>query len=176
LTATAGNAQVALAWNASAGATSYNVLRGTASGGPYGTTVATGVTTTNRTDTTVTNGTTYFYVVQAVNASGTSGNSSQVSATPTAGGSNPCAGLCTTPTVFTGPNFQSGNLTTAARCFETTANLNGGNCSNMTGRTLTVNAGAAQSCNGWALPAKRNNGYCIQVTAGGVDWASFATW
>jgi hypothetical protein len=23
---------------------------------------------------------------------------------------------------------------------------------------------------------KINNGYCIQVTAGGVDWASFATW
>jgi hypothetical protein len=78
--------------------------------------------------------------------------------------------------VFAGPNFQSNNLGTAARCFETTANLSGGNCSNMTGRTLTINAGTAQNCGGWTLPAKRNNGYCIQVTAGGVDWASFATW
>ena len=35
LTPTAGNAQVALTWNASSGATSYNVKRSTTSGGPY---------------------------------------------------------------------------------------------------------------------------------------------
>src|SRR5580704_18520896 len=33
--ATAGNAQVAIAWTASAGATSYHVKRGTASAGPF---------------------------------------------------------------------------------------------------------------------------------------------
>ncbi len=32
------------------------------------------------------------------------------------------------------------------------------------------------NCNGWTMPAKRNGGYCIQVTAGTPDWASFATW
>jgi endo-1,4-beta-D-glucanase Y len=175
LVATPGNQQVALTWSASTGATSYTVLRATVSGGPY-TSVQTGVTATNFTNTSLTNGTTYFYVVRAVNASGTSGNSNQASATPTAGGSTPCAGLCTTPTVFTSSNFQSGNLGPSARCFETTANLNGGNCSNMSSRTLTINAGAAQSCNGFAYPAKRNNGYCIQVTAGSPDWASFSTW
>jgi len=37
---------------------------------------------TSFTDTGLTNGTTYFYVVAAVNASGASGNSSEVSATP----------------------------------------------------------------------------------------------
>jgi hypothetical protein len=45
----------------------------------------------------------------------------------------------------------------------------------MTGRTLSVN-GTAANCTGWSLPAKVNNGYCIQVTAGGLDYASFATW
>ena len=174
LTATAGNAQVALGWTASAGATSYNVLRSTTSGSGYAS-VATGITTTSFTNTGLTNGTTYFFVVQAVNAVGTSANSAQASATPTAGGSGPCASFCTNPTIYSTANFQSGNLTTAARCFQTTANLAGGNCSNMTGRTLSVN-GTAANCNGWSLPAKVNNGYCIQVTAGGVDWASFATW
>ena len=175
LTATAGNAQVALAWTASSGATSYTVLRATVSGGPY-TSVATGLTTTSFTNTGLSNGTTYFFVVRAVNSAGTSGNSNQASATPSAGGSTPCAGLCTGPTVFSTSNFQSGNLGTAARCFETTASLSaGGNCSNMMSRTLNINAGAAQNCTGWTLPAKRNNGYCIQI-AGAPDYASFATW
>ncbi len=83
LTATAGNAQVSLSWTASSGATSYNVKRATVSGGPY-TTIATGVTATSYTNTGLANGTTYFYVVSAVNASGESANSNQASATPTA--------------------------------------------------------------------------------------------
>jgi endo-1,4-beta-D-glucanase Y/fibronectin type 3 domain-containing protein len=173
LVATAGNQQVALTWNASTGATSYTVLRATVSGGPY-ISVQTGITTTSFTNTSLTNGTTYFFVVRAVNAAGTSGNSAQASATPTAG-SGPCASFCANPTIFSTASFQSGNLTTAARCFQTTANLAGGNCSNMTDRTLSVN-GTAANCNGWSLPAKVNNGYCIQVTAGGVAWASFSTW
>ena len=80
VTATAGNQQVSLSWNASAGATSYNVKRGTASGGPY--TTVSSPTTTSYTDTGLTNGTTYYYVVTAVNAAGESGNSNQASATP----------------------------------------------------------------------------------------------
>jgi len=81
LTATAGNQQVSLSWNASSGATSYNVKRGTANGGPY-TTVAS-PTTTTYTDTGLTNGTPYYYVVTAVNTAGESGNSNQATATPT---------------------------------------------------------------------------------------------
>lgn len=83
LSATAGNARVDLSWAAAAGAGSYNVKRSTTSGGPY-TTIATGVTGTTYADTTVSNGTTYYYVVSAVNACAESANSSQVSATPTA--------------------------------------------------------------------------------------------
>ncbi|MBW5449426.1 cellulose 1,4-beta-cellobiosidase [Cohnella sp. CFH 77786] len=88
LTAAAGNAQAALSWTASSGATSYNVKRATTSGGPY-TTIATGVTAASYTNTGLTNGTTYYYVVSAVNASGESANSAQASATPQA----PSAGL-----------------------------------------------------------------------------------
>ncbi|HKQ77388.1 MAG TPA: endo-1,4-beta-xylanase [Blastocatellia bacterium] len=82
LAATAGNAQVQLSWNASAGATSYNVKRATTSGGPY-TTVAS-VSSPSFTNMGLTNGTTYFYVVSAVGANVESANSSQVSATPLA--------------------------------------------------------------------------------------------
>ena len=82
VTATAGNQQVALTWNASSGATSYNVGRATTTGGPY--TTISSPTTTSFADSTVTNGTTYYYVVSAANSAGTSANSSQVTATPTA--------------------------------------------------------------------------------------------
>jgi glucuronoarabinoxylan endo-1,4-beta-xylanase len=82
LTATAGNALVSLTWSASSGATSYNVKRSTTSGGPY-TTIGS-PTTANYTDSSVTNGTTYYYVVSAVNSAGESGNSAEVKATPIA--------------------------------------------------------------------------------------------
>jgi len=81
LAAAPGNNRVDLNWNASSGATSYNVKRATVSGGPYST-IATGVTTTSYADTTAVNGTTYFYVVSAVNSAGESLNSNQASATP----------------------------------------------------------------------------------------------
>jgi cellulose 1,4-beta-cellobiosidase len=88
--AAAGNAQVTLTWNASAGATSYTVQRSTTSGGPYATVPGgSGLAGTSFVDTGLTNGTTYYYVVIAVNGAGSSPNSAQVSATPTAGGAAP---------------------------------------------------------------------------------------
>ena len=97
LAATPGNGQVSLSWTASAGASSYNVMRGDASGGPYST-VASGVTATSFTNTGLINGATYYYVVTAVNSLGESGNSNEASATPQ-GGSPPAAptGLTATP-------------------------------------------------------------------------------
>ena len=85
LAGTAGNAQVSLAWNAVSGATGYNVKRSTTSGGPYAN-VAANNTGTSFVNTGLTNGTTYYYVVTALNASGESPISTQVSATPAATG------------------------------------------------------------------------------------------
>jgi hypothetical protein len=81
LSATAATGQVNLSWTGSSGATSYNVMRGTTSGGPY--TKIANASTTSYLDGGVTAGTTYYYVVVAVNGSGQSGNSNQASATPT---------------------------------------------------------------------------------------------
>ena len=96
LIATAGNQQASLTWTASSGATSYYVKRGTASGGPY-TTVGSPAGTTYA-DTSLTNGTTYYYVVTAVNATGQSGNSNQATATPAAAPTAPVAPLNLTAT------------------------------------------------------------------------------
>jgi hypothetical protein len=80
VTATAGNTQVVLSWGPSSGATNYHVKRATISGGPY--TQVAAPTTTSDTDTGLTNGTAYYYVVSAVNSAGESANSAQVAATP----------------------------------------------------------------------------------------------
>jgi pectin methylesterase-like acyl-CoA thioesterase len=80
VSAAAGNMQVILGWNAASFATSYNVKRATVSGGSY--TTITNVVTTNYTDATAVNGTTYYYVVSAANSCAESGNSPELSATP----------------------------------------------------------------------------------------------
>lgn len=72
--------RIRLSWNASAGATSYNVKRSTVSGGPY-TTIQTGITATTYTNTGLISRKTYYYVVSAVNATGESPNSNQAGAT-----------------------------------------------------------------------------------------------
>ena len=99
LTATASDRQVSLTWNPSSNATTYNVKRSTTHGGPY--TPIASPTITSSTDASLTDGTTYYYVVCAVNATGQSENSSEVSATPT--------GATTGPPTPTGVSATTGN-------------------------------------------------------------------
>ena len=89
LIATAGNAQVSMSWTASNGATLYYVKRSTTGGGPY--TQISAPSATSYTDTGLTNGISYFYVVSAYNSAGQSANSSEVNATPTAPATPPAA-------------------------------------------------------------------------------------
>ena len=82
VTASAGNGQVSISWSAVSGATSYNIYWSKTSG----------VTKTNGTKITgatspyshtgLENGTTYFYIVTAVNSTGESVESEEVSANP----------------------------------------------------------------------------------------------
>jgi Repeat of unknown function (DUF5648) len=101
LKAVPGNAKVQLTWSASSNATSYEVKRATIKAGPYGqlgTTAATSYTDTGTVD-----GTTYFYVVAAVNSAGTSADSAPASATPV---------VATTPPPVTTPPVTPPPVTT----------------------------------------------------------------
>jgi fibronectin type 3 domain-containing protein len=80
LAVTSTSGQANLTWTGSAGATTYNVKRGTSRGGPYMQQAQ--VSGTSFRDTSVADGTTYYYVVTAVNTTGESGNSNEVSTTP----------------------------------------------------------------------------------------------
>ena len=80
LTATSGNRSVSLSWSSVSGATSYSVKRSLTAGGPYAT-IASGITNTSYINTGLSNGTTYYYVVSAVNIFSEGNNSSEVNAT-----------------------------------------------------------------------------------------------
>jgi len=96
LTAYPGNQAVLLSWPTVPGAYRYNVLRSTTSGGGYtavasgtggvvGPVCGSGPNNATYVDLSASNGQAYYYVVDSVNATGTSGNSPQSAAvTPTA--------------------------------------------------------------------------------------------
>jgi len=98
--ATAGNAQVTVTWTAAARATSYNIYRSTTQG-PQGSKVGSSAAATY-TDLAAVNGTTYYYVITAVNAAGESSASTQsTAATPKL--------PVVVPTAPTGVNATAGN-------------------------------------------------------------------
>jgi hypothetical protein len=109
LLASPGDAAVPLRWQASFGATSYNVKRSTSRGGPY-TTVASGIKGSSYTDTSVANGTTYYYTVTAANSAGTSAGSPEDSATP----ARPLVNVATGGTA----NDSANGPANAARAFD----------------------------------------------------------
>ncbi|MGD0786405.1 MAG: fibronectin type III domain-containing protein [Terracidiphilus sp.] len=75
--------EIDLSWTAPWGAvTGYNLYRGTAQGGESTTPLATGLTGTTYADKSLSAGTTYWYEVAAVNASGQGPDSLEASATP----------------------------------------------------------------------------------------------
>jgi rhamnogalacturonan endolyase len=102
LGATSGNGEILLDWSGSPGAGGYTILRGTSSGAEN-TIVASGVAATTYVDSGLSNGTTYYYVVEATSGGETSAHSPEASATPSTAG---IAGL-----VWTGDASSAWNTT-----------------------------------------------------------------
>ena len=117
LSATRGNTTVALTWrapssNGGSAITGYNVYEGTSSGGESTVAVNTSaVTGTSYTVSGLSNGTTYYFTVKAVNAVGSSTASNQASATP-----------ATVPGSPTGLSATAGNTTVALKWTAPTSN------------------------------------------------------
>jgi len=145
LTATPGNSQITLAWGSVAGATSYNVYRSTISNGE-GFAYYASTTTTNYTDTHVSNGTAFYYKIAAVNANGPGAMSVEISAIP----SLPCApAWSSTATYVQGNTASVGTQNYVANFWNQNANPTTHNGPAGSGQpwTATTTCGSAPTCN-----------------------------
>lgn len=82
ISASAGNEQVTISWSSVSGADSYNIYWAVSSGVTKVSGTKVSGVTSPYIDTGRTNDTTYYYVVTAINTAGESGESTEVSATP----------------------------------------------------------------------------------------------
>jgi hypothetical protein len=157
LTASALSNQIDLVWSPVTGATSYSILRGTTSGGPYAP-LASDIITTQYTDTTALAGTTYFYVVIAVNGNGQSTPSAQASAT---------VGLNTVSTPVISPNGGTflGATTVTLSCATTGAQIR-----------YTTNGSAPTSTSTlYSAPITLANSATVKAAAFKSGWQNSAT-
>jgi len=125
LSAQGGDSRVSLSWMAVGGAQSYNVYRGPAPNTEV--LLTSGVTATSYTDAAVTNGTTYYYRVTAVNVNGEGIPSNEVQATPQAVAvfPSPFGGTpAPIPGIIEAENFDEGGQSVAY--FDTTPGNRGG--------------------------------------------------
>jgi len=148
LAATGSNQAVQLSWsapasNGGAAVTSYNVYRSTTAGGEGSTPVATGVTTTNFSDSPLNNGTTYYYTVAAVNVAGTGPQSGEANATPQATAPFAPTGLAASAgdrnvtLSWTAPSSDGGSPITGYNIYRSTTPGGEGNTALATGVTTT---------------------------------------
>jgi hypothetical protein len=102
-------------------------------------------------------------------SSGGSSSSGSSSSSSSSGGSSSGGTGCTTIS-----GGQSGNFnTTGAVCYVVNSNIAGWGCSNIAGRTVTVN-GTSVTCGQLPLPGSAP--YTFNFSAGSYTWASFYWW
>lgn len=179
---------VTLNWNAPQFATSFDVKRGTALGGPF-TTLATGLTSPTYIDTTATGNTIYYYAVTADNSGGASPNSNLVFAglglntiavNFAGGGNGGSAGVTMLPS-DAGGVYATGNYNNFANAGNTNSALFDNTGVVLPTTTITTTAGGNYSAgNATVIPAnadqKLNDGFIYgngSVTITNIPYAHY---
>ena len=186
VSASAGDGQITISWSSVSGATSYNIYWSTTSGVTKTTGTKLAGATSPYTHTGRTNGTTYYYVVTAVNSYGESSESSQVSGTPQS----------TSVTSFSDDAENgTGNWTADSPWGTTTSTYHSGstsftdspsgNYSNSTNASLTLTNSITLSSTGsptltfwhkYSTESGYDYGYVEISTNGGTTWTHLASY
>lgn len=167
LTATAGDSQATLNWMAAVGAATYNVKRSTVSGESYAV-VATNVAGLSHTDTGLTNGTTYYYVVSAQGPAGESADSTE--ANTVAGSISRITWTASASSTESGgspDNALDGNLDTR---WSTGAQQTSGQW--FEGDMATTNTFYEIILNAASSSSDYPRGYQVNVSGDGINWGS----
>ena len=169
VTATPGDGMVTLAWTDVTGATSYNVYYGTSAG----VTTATGTLISDVANplevTSLTNGTTYYFIVTAANTGGESDASTEVSATP-----SPAPFIAATVLSLAGGSNPLGWLQQVEVCTDGTCNTP------ITDATVTVNSttltyNASDEAYEGSATIAAGGAVALTVTVDGIDYTASGT-
>ena len=169
--ASPGAKQVQLRWTSSHDATSYHVKRALTQGGPY-TPIAT-VTGNSYTDTDVTNDTTYYYVVSAMNSIGESPNSPEDAATPRALMWNVTFGGTATATVSQDSADKVFDSNTATRWFAGASPTGAVQYDFGAGRAPVIERYTVTSAND--VPERDPKDWLFQCSNDGTNWTTVDT-
>ena len=157
---------ISLSWNASTGASGYNLYRSASSSGTF-TVIANNISGTTYTDSAVAGNTTYYYEVSAKNSYGESPLSSYVSGTsgaPLITGFSPTSGTVGTSVTITGTNFSTIAANNTVKFNGTTATVSS---ATMTSIVTSVPTGATTG----TISLTTSNGTTTSIssfTVGGV--------
>jgi subtilase family serine protease len=164
LTATGGNGQATLSWKASSGATSYDVYQGSTAGGETAVPVATGIAGTSTVISGLRNGSTYYFVVTALNDGGQSPKSNEAKVTLLAAPAAP-ASVNAAPGTAVGSLVVSWSASSGAASY----NVYLGTSSDGEGKTPAVSGVKTTSTTLSGLVSGQT--YYVQVTAVGAAGA-----
>jgi PKD repeat protein len=180
LAATAGDGIVSLDWsdNTDTDLAGYHVYRATTTGGPYTSLTAMPITMSGYTDLGVINGTTYYYVVTAVDTSNNeSANSTEDTATPQAASTeltvtsiapDVLAAGASTPATITGTGFAPGASVTFVNGngpAPTASNVQVVNPIAITA-VVTIGSGGPKTCRVWDVAIANPDGTTGTLTGG----------
>ncbi len=168
LTASPGNAQVALNWDSDISATSYNVYESQSAGGPYAE-IASSIGATAYTVTGLTNGATYYFEISGVNSRGEGAFSASVNAAPASsapistGTGTASSSVSVSGTVNGGLTPMSGATVKIYGCTE----MASASCAAIDASPVTTNGDGAFTLS--YNPVSADTSYYLEATLGPIE-------
>ncbi len=162
--AVGGNAQATVSWKAAIGAGSYEVFQGSTAGGESAVPVVSGIAGTSTVITGLKNGSTYYFVVKAVNSGGASAKSGEAKVTLAAAPGAPAS-------VSAATGSASGSITVSWSAVSGAASYNVYTGTSSDGEGATPKASGVKTASATISGLVSGHTYYLQVVAVGASGA-----